>query len=409
MKISMEIIEKAHGDMSIKTQRSYTGAYQSMVEHRVVQTESDFNAVTENRTSTDNGRTWSKYTADEMYFKKDGKKEILRVIGATVPNRVTGHIVRVVMERVFLYEHKAAYKKYWSTGAMDWRDHTYIEISKDNGKTYQEKYLLAYEKNRGVDYNHGYHGTNIEITSDGTVLTGISAPLEAVCRAYSLNAEDYALSPVITKAVVVFTLVYSKAKDCYKVSPLNPIIITDEKSSRGLLEPNVLLLKDGVLMVESRGSNVITEGWKTRMKKGMPSHRWLSFQDGIGNFAEPEPMVYDNGEKFYSPSSISKWVRHSVNGKLYWLGNITPCIPEGNRPRYPLCIAEFNEEKRCLIKESVMKVDDRLPGEGILVQHSNFTFYEDRKTNIIHIEYSRIGQNPEFRWQGDAVRINIKV
>ncbi len=409
MKISMEIIEKAYGDMGIKTQRSYTGAGLSMIEHRVVQTESDFNAVTENRISDDNGRTWSKYTADEMYFKKDGEKEILRVVGETVPNHVTRHIIRLVMERVFLHEHKAVYKKYWSTGVMDWRDHTYIEVSRDNGKTFPKKYLLSYEKNTGIDYNHGYYGTNIEVSSDGTILTGISAPLEAVCRAYSLNANDYSLSPIITKAVMVFALVFSKANDCYEVLLLNPIIVTDEKSSRGLLEPNVILLKDGVLMVESRGSNVITEGWNTRMKKGMPSYRWLSFQDGTGKFSEPKPMAYENDEKFYSPSSISKWLRHSVNGKLYWIGNIVPEIPEGNRPRYPLCIAEFNEEKRRLIKESVMTIDDRLPGEGVLIQHSNFAFYEDRETHVMHVEYSRLGQNPEFRWQGDAVRINIKV
>jgi hypothetical protein len=61
------------------------------------------------------------------------------------------------------------------------------------------------------------------------------------------------------------------------------------------------------------------------------------------------------------------------------------------------------------MKDSVEAIDDRLPGEGELVQHSNFTFYEDRETHEMHIEYSRLGQNPAYRWQGDAVRISIEI
>ena len=60
MKVRMKIIEKALGDMSIKTQRRYTGTGLDMREVRVVQTESDFNASTDERFSTDNGRTWTR-------------------------------------------------------------------------------------------------------------------------------------------------------------------------------------------------------------------------------------------------------------------------------------------------------------------------------------------------------------
>ncbi len=409
MKVYKEILEKALGDMSIKIQRMYLGSGLSMRELRVVQTESDFNAITEKRFSKDNGMTWSSYEPDENYFDKDGEKEILKRVNCIAPNPVTGHVIRSVMERVFLYEHKAAYKHYWSTGVMDWRDHTYVEISRDDGKTYPERHLLAYETNRGLDFNHGYHGTNIEIKKTGTVLTSVCAPLESICRAYSLDANDYALSPVITKAVVVYKLKYHKSSDSYIAAPSQPVIISDEKSSRGLLEPNVVMLKDGTYLLECRGSNATSEGWKTRMKDTTPSYRWISFSNNGLVFTEPEPMTCENCEKFYSPSSISKWLRHSVNGRLYWLGNITPGNPKGNRPRYPLCIAEFDEKKRCLKKESVIAIDDKLPGEGDLVQHSNFTFYEDRESHIMKIEYSRLGQNPAYRWQGDAVRISIEI
>lgn len=407
MKVSMEIIEKALGNMSIKTQRMYTGPGLDMRELRVVQTESDFNKRTDERLSSDNGRTWTSYKPVMDYLERDGEREILKFISAVVPNPANGHIIRSVMKRVFLYNHEKAYEKYWSTGVMDWRDHTYIEISHDDGKTYTDSYLMAYENEMGIDFNHGYHGTNIEITSKGSFYSSICAPLESVCRAYGLNAADYALSPVITKAVLVFKFNYSG--NGYDISTSEPVIITDEKSSRGLLEPNVILLKDGTIMLECRGSNALSDGWKTRMKSGVPSHRWVSYSSDGNIFTEPKPMTYDDGTAFYSPSSISKWLRHSVSGKLYWVGNITPLNPSGNRPRYPLCIGEFDEENRCLIRESVIAIDNRLPGEGELVQHSNFTFYEDRENHQMRIEYSRLGQNPAYRWQGDAVRINIEV
>lgn len=406
MKKSIKIIEKALGDLSIKTQRTYTGLDCSMSEMRVVQAESDFNAVTEKRTSDDNGVTWTPYEADADYYERDGEKEILKFVSAVAPNKVTGQVVRTVMERVFLYDHKKAYEHYWTTGNLDWKDHTYIEFSKDNGVTFIERYLLAYEDNEGDDYNLGYHGTNIEVDTDGSVYTCISAPLEGICRSFNLDSSDLAISPIVTKGIIVFTVKYNNG--AYTAEKSQPIIIKDSQSSRGLMEPNIVLLKSGELMLECRGSNAISDGWKTRMKPGAPSHRWVSFSSDGVDFTEIKPLTFENNELFYSPSSISRWVRHSISKNLYWVGNITPENPSANRPRYPLVIVQFDEVKKCLIKDSIMIIDDRLPGEGELIQHSNFTFYEDRQTHAMHIEYSRLGQNPDYRWQGDAVRITLE-
>ena len=406
MKKSIKIIEKALGDLSIKTQRTYTGLELSMSETRIVQAESDFNAVTEKRISKDNGITWTPYKTDADYFERDGEKEILKVVSAVVSNKITGQVIRTVMERVFSYDHKKVYEHYWTTGNLDWKDHTYIEFSDDNGITFLERYLLAYEDNIGPKYNLGYHGTNIEVGVDGSVYTCISAPLERICRAYNLNAVDYAMSPMVTKGIIVFSIKYSTG--AYTAGKSQPIIIDDSRSSRGLMEPNIVSLKSGELMLECRGSNVMSDGWKTRMKPGAPSHRWVSFSNDGVEFTDIKPLTFENNELFYSPSSISRWVRHSISKKLYWAGNITPENPSGNRPRYPLVIVQFNEEQKCFIKDSIMVLDDRLPGEGELIQHSNFTFYEDRQTHAMHIEYSRLGQNPDYRWQGDAVRITLE-
>jgi len=407
MKIRFEMIEEAISNRSVKTQRMYLGKGIRMREHRDIQTESDFSESVMNRYSDDNGRTWTDFSEDSMYYEQDGEREILKRVNAVAPNPVTGHMVRSVMERIFLYEHKKAYENYWTTGVMDWRDHTYMEISRDNGHTYPERYLLAYEDDMDIHRNHGYHGTNIEITPDGRILSSVCAPLESIARAFGINAYEYSLSPVITKAVVVFELEFDPDSDSYMISKSKPVIISDEKSSRGLLEPNILFLKDGTYLLECRGSNASPDGWKTRMKTGTPGYRWIAKStDGV-HFTEPEPMVYDDGQAFMSPSSISKWLRHSVTGKLYWLGNIIDKIPDGNLPRHPLCIGVFDEDGKCLLKDSVRTVDFRKEGEGWRLQCSNFSFYEDRETHEMKIEYSRLGQSADHRWMGDAVRFII--
>ncbi len=408
MKISMETIEKANIGDSVKILRQYTGAGLAMKETREIQRESDFSNVKQVRYSNDNGVTWSPYEDDTAYYKKDGEREILSIYCDVKPDKTHGIVARNMMERVFPYEHKAVYRKYWDEGILEWYDHTFVEISRDDGKTYDERVLLSYEREPGLEKNLGYHGTNIEVTPEGKILTAIVAPLASVARGYGIDIDEYAKIPMITKAAIVFTLEYDKDAGKWRHIPSQPVLISDKKSSRGMMEPNIIMLSDGKYMLECRGSNAVSAGWDTRMKKGTPSYRWVAFSDDCLKFTEPAPMTYENGESFYSPSSISKWLRHSKNNKLYWLGNITPDIPEGNRPRYPLCMAEFDEKSKCLIKDSVVTIDDRKPGEGELIQFSNFSFYEDRVTGDMKIEYSRMGRISGDTMTGDAVRVTVE-
>lgn len=409
MKVSMEILEKAQKGDSVKIQRQYTDMGLSMKETREIQRESDFSNIKQVRYSIDNGITWSNYEDDAVYYKKEGESETLSIYCDVKSNKEHGIVARNIMERFFPYEHKAVYKKYWDEGILEWYDHTFVEISRNDGKDYDQRVLLSYEKEKGLEMNLGYHGTNIEITPEGKILTAIVAPLTSVANGYGIDVSKYAKRPVITKAAIVFVLSYEKKTGKWQSQPSRPIIISDKKSSRGMMEPNIIRLADGKYMLECRGSNAVSAGWDTRMKEGTPSYRWVAFSDDCIEFTQASPLTYENGEQFYSPSSISKWVRHSKNNKLYWLGNITPEIPDGNRPRYPLCLAEFDEKNKCLIKDSVVMVDQRRPGEGELIQFSNFSFYEDRVTGNIKIEYSRMGSIPGDVMTGDAIQVTVEI
>jgi len=406
MKITKHILEKAIGNQSIKIFKKYINNSYRIKESRNIQTESDFNSISQFRYSDDNGKTWSEYVENKQYFVKDGEKEILEVEGDIKYNSINNHIIKIVMKRVFLYEHKAVYKNYWDNGIRNWCDYTYIKVSKDNGQTFPYEYKLKYEPEKDIHSNIAYFGNNIEIDKYGNIFIAIVAPTKNCCTLLNIDENNISKSAHLHNSVIVFKGIFNQNTNNYDFSFSLPIVIKDSLSSRGLLEPNIVLLDSGELLLECRGSNVIPNGWKTKMKQNTPSYRWVSYsQDNGKTFTSPIPFTYDNNEKFYSPSSISKIIRQSSTNKLFWIGNINKDIPYGNRPRYPLIICEINQKTKTLIKESCIILDQKEKNDSHLLQLSNFNVYEDRIIKNIHIEYSRLGASDTHKWKGDAIQI----
>jgi hypothetical protein len=173
-----------------------------------------------------------------------------------------------------------------------------------------------------------------------------------------------------------------------------------EKSTRGMDEAAIATIADGRLILVMRGSN--------DKKPNLPGYRWISYsRDGGWSWTKPLPWTYTNGDSFYSPSSCSQLLPHS-NGKLYWLGNISPTNPHGNRPRYPFVIGEVDQDSGRLIRDSLIKVDDRQPGESEILMLSSPYAREDRETKQIALHMTRIFAFPDG-WVGDASLYRIEV
>jgi len=172
------------------------------------------------------------------------------------------------------------------------------------------------------------------------------------------------------------------------------------RSTRGMDEPTLARLNDGRILMLLRGSN--------SGRPSLPGYRWFSLSsDGGWHWTEPQPWTYTSGEPFYSPSACSQLLRHS-NGKLYWIGHISPVNPRGNSPRYPIMLGEVDEKSGFLRKESLVLVDDRKPGEdAILMIYPPFA-REDRETHEIAIHMSRVFAFPSG-WQGDALLCRVGV
>lgn len=161
--------------------------------------------------------------------------------------------------------------------------------------------------------------------------------------------------------------------------------ISAELSSRGFSECAIIeLTKSGHVLMVLRGSNLPNTGTQQPVK-------WRSLSEDYGRtWSEPEPFTYEDGAAFMSPSACSAFIRSSATGKVYWVGNISRVLPQGNAPRYPLIVAELDEETLCLRRDTVTVIGDRGPDDSPDLQLSNFKLLEDPATGRIIITLNRL-------------------
>ena len=152
-----------------------------------------------------------------------------------------------------------------------------------------------------------------------------------------------------------------------------------EKSLRGIFEPTVVEMPDGRMLMVCRTNS---------------GRKWFSVSRNGGlSWTKPGVWRYTDGTLFFSPSSISRLVRHST-GAYFWIGNISPEHPRGNAPRYPLVIGRVDPKSLRLIRESVTTIDSRGTGDPAGLQLSNFCVHEDRQTRNLIVRVTRWDGKP---------------
>jgi hypothetical protein len=155
-----------------------------------------------------------------------------------------------------------------------------------------------------------------------------------------------------------------------------------------------------------RGSNVGQDSLEC------PGRKWISISsDGGMTWSEISDLRFDTGEQFYSPATFARTLRSTATGKLYCFLNINPSPSVGNGPRYPLQVAEINEENISLKKETLTVIDDRHPElDSSQLQLSNFGLLEDRESHTVELTLTRIGERggrPKI-WDADTYRYLIR-
>ncbi|MEO2049498.1 MAG: sialidase family protein [Pirellulales bacterium] len=263
--------------------------------------------------------------------------------------------------------------------------HTYYRLSWDQGETWNTPKMLRYDKGEEFDpndtvslgyiqTNQGYFGNNIIRLSSGKIVTVLG----------NANANRGPRN----RSLCFIATWDATAKD-YQWTPGNRVAISRDKSP-SLSEPEIAELRDGRVLVV----------WRGEKTDSTPGRKWFSVSTNGGmTLSAVAELKYDDGSSFYSPASFHRMVRSSLNGKLYWLGNITANPPGGRGgayPRYPLVIAEVDETGPVpsLRKSTVTAIDDRQPIEPEGIEFSNFTLVQNRQTHALDLYMVVTGHSP---------------
>ena len=372
---------------------NYVGPKLERMEIHALESRSDVHRERSRRFSNDNGKSWCDFqpltsTSNNVYYND------VEVWEGGVPQFYDSDadvLVEMWLRQI----------------AVDGRynQSTYWRLSRDFGKTWSAHKMLRYEAGDEFDpknplapgflkTNQAYYGNNILKHSNGTLI-------HAIAHANVPGDPDNNKRPWRMGSLCFIGKWDSEAKD-YQWTPGKRASISPDRSCRGLQEPEVAELKDGRVLVIWRGSNQ----WGS-LKSPTPGWKYYSVSaDGGMTLGPVRQLKYDDGSEFYSPASYHRMIRHSVTGKLYWIGNISAAPTKGNRPRYPLVIAEVDETGAtpALKKDTVTAIDDRQPGQTHAIQFSNFSLLENRESHVLELYLTLYGEFASNTYDADCYR-----
>jgi hypothetical protein len=337
------------------------------------------------RVSSDNGRTWGPEEPLDDVVQRLPEGGLVTYPGGSDLDPATGTRYHRRMRRLWAGNEPFTFE--WKDHAHPFTDHCFVLEEPPDGPAIESH--LRFEEGPAWDpahpfdpafgaANRAYFGTGFAFAPDGHVFLPIVA-----------RADDP--GPGLHEGGLVL-MRRDPATGTWRAS--NRVHIETERSSRGLLEPDVAVLADGRLLIICRGSNTETT----------PGRKWVTSSSDGGVTLEPmRELTWEDGESFYSPSSIHRLQRSRRNGRLYWLANICDEPPSGNGPRHPLWLCEIDEPSLSVRRDPVL-VDKRRPGDGERLQLSNFALLEDQETGRFEITLTRIGENDEHFWQGAVYR-----
>ena len=392
----------------------YVGRGLRREERRACTGSSDWSDAMCVRRSEDNGRTWSDWELLDQTWPTQGNCTKEQSPSSHLFDPVSGLILRTVFQRILLGDLQHALEDYWK-GNQLFFDHGFWQVSADYGQTWGDLHQFKYEDGPSFDphdwgntdflhTNEMYIGYYLTILRDGSILFPVCLPVEyhddedlvVADLAYLTGKPDH------VTGILCFIGRWNQAKGTYEWAVSQPFCVPRRVSWRGLDEPAAAQLSGGNVLMVMRGSST----------KVTPGRRWMSVSsDGGRTWGPVTDLRYDNGGQFYSPASPSALIRSSKTAKLYWVGNISRTPPEGNSPRYPLCIAEVDEQIPALKRDSFTVIDDRDPEHDTpLLQVTNFSLLENRETHDLELYLTRLGERGDGQshtgdfWTSDAYK-----
>jgi hypothetical protein len=405
-------------NMLTTSTHTYIGEGLRRSELRTDVSSSDWSNMHRIRFSDDNGRSWGPW---KLLFKEAPRQQGfvmeggMNQEGTGLYDPVSGRLVKLVFQRIFKGDPEEALRVLWK-GDRKFSDHGFYQLSEDNGKTWDEGHLLKYEEGPDFDPDNwgdqAYFRTNEMYIGDICIYKD-RVIIAATVPVYYPDKKDMK-TPVTfpntyregcVAGAMCFIGRWDQKKKDYDWERSNKIFLPRKVSTRGLVELDLSELNDGRLLLIMRGSNAGLDPAEC------PGRKWISISDDGGHtWGDITDLRYDTGESFYSPATFAKTIRSKATGRLYCFLNISREPPVGNGPRYPLQVAEIDEDKVALKKNSVTVIDDCYTSlDSAALQLSNFNFLENRKTNVVELYLSRIGERGGGKniWDADTYQYII--
>jgi hypothetical protein len=343
--------------------------------------------------STDNGRTWPE-SLPLMRAQKTPQGILRGFENTAFVDPVNGHLVRIATEGFFRRDtsdegYTSYYLKY--------------SLSDDGGRTVSVEDQVI-EKGRAPEhpFDHIWIGKNafMNAAPNAVVRTSRGHLIVPVVNS-ALGGDGNLFCPFDHVWLEVFILIgrwQSNNRIEWQAGPR--ITLSTEQSTRGIFEPTIEQMPDGRLLMVMRASNA--------NQPRRPGWKWYSVSSDEGfTWTAPQPWRYTDGTAFYSPSSVSQFLRHS-NGRYYWFGNICPHNPDGNLPRYPVVAVEVDPASLMLVKESAFVVETRQPNDPATLQLSNFVVHEDRANGDFILHMSTFFPEADGRYSGSAYSYRLE-
>jgi hypothetical protein len=359
-----------------------TGGAMMSIEHRM--TRSDTVDVAYYRDSRDHGAAWSAPRA-QVTGERRPEGMLRRHPRGGFVDRHSGQFIEFWVEGTLPHDDPIEGMRQWNIFYQAGERRQVIQEGAEFSAThplpgiYTGRNMVMLGDVASAPINHG----------DEILLPAVTTPLGAGGQLYNPTKGYTYTDAVVLHATWKGDRLAWRASDAIKGDP--------KRVTRGMDEPTIERLQDGRLILVLRGSN--------DRDHSLPAYRWVSYStDGGWRWTEPQPWTFSDGELFYSPSACSQLVRHS-NRKLYWVGHISSTNPRGNRPRYPLYVGEVSDNG-LLIRDSLIKLDDRRPDDDETLMLYNIYAREDRRTHELAIHASRV-VTPGGVFAGDAMLYRV--
>jgi len=346
--------------------------------------------------SEDNGKTWTppEKLPDSVRYEGDMRREFAE--GSPVCLDPSGQIYlkfsrEIIMPKGDVLEGCKQRKIFY-------------QISKDGGRAFGRlKQLIE----KGIEFDESHYLKGVWHKKNSATLNShlVLSPKELLLAVYIFPVDDKGLLDNPLGGSTYSDIGFIKGgltEDASDIewSTTQVLRLEPAVSIRGMSEPCLANLSDGRILCIARG-NQGAQGEAT------PGGSWLTVsQDQGWTWTPMKRLSFDDGGILYTPSSISQLLRHS-SGRLYWIANIVSAPAEGNSPRFPLVLAEIDENKLAVIRNSLTVIDNRQKTESDTLQLSNFSAYEDREGHEIVVTLARLFPKSRSDWTAPLMKYSI--